>query len=122
MIVLIVLPAVVIIAKGSTLSLEPPPPPSLDLNGTVLNLTADDQDRDLAVDPTDDLPANGTQQMSTAGATDLDINIFPPQGVSVIIQNDTVTVTNETVTIGPLSEDDVQAVESNDDGDEDEEE
>jgi len=106
--------------RGSTLSLEAPPPPALYMNGTMTNLSADDLDRDLAIDPTDDLPANGTQTMTTAGATDMDINEFPPVGVSVIIQNDTITVTNHTVDISTDLQDEAaqQAVESNLDSDE----
>lgn len=87
-------------AKASTLSLEPPPPPSLYINGTMTNLSADDKDRDLSIDPTDDLPTNGTQIMSLARATDIDINEFPPIGVSVLIQNQSVTVTNHSVWVG----------------------
>src|SRR5262245_46501591 len=72
-------------ANGTTLSLEAPPPPALFINGTMTNLSADDKDRDLSIAPTDELPANGTQIMSLAGATDIDINEFPPVGVSVLI-------------------------------------
>ena len=70
------------------------------MNGSSVNLTADDKDRDISVDPYDALPPNGTQTMLTFQATDLDINEFPPVGVTVLIQNDTVTVTNHTVWIG----------------------
>jgi hypothetical protein len=106
-------------AKASTLSLEPPPPPALYMNGTQVNLTADDKDRDLSINPIDDLPANGTQKMSTNFATDVDINVFPPKGVTVLIQNDSVTVTNHTVDVSTDLDEEIaqQAVESNDDGD-----
>lgn len=101
--------------KGTTLSLEPKPPPPLFMNGTATNLTADDKDRDISIDPTADLPANGTQTISTlTGATDVDINDFPPIGVTVLIQNGSVTVTNHTVDI--LDEFEAEAVTSNDDG------
>ena len=82
--------------QASTLSMEPP---SIALNGVPVNLTADDADIDVTIDPTDDLPLNGTQTISTAGATDIDINTFPPQGVSVVIDNSSITVTNHTVTV-----------------------
>lgn len=82
------------------LSLEPPTNPNIVINAPPVNFSADIQDRDLDIDPEDALPANGTVSMSTVGATDMDINEFPPLGVSVIIQNDTVTVTNQSVTIG----------------------
>ena len=59
------------------------------------NLT---EDVDISISPGEELPANGTVSVSTEGATDMDINEFPPQGVTVIIQNDTVVVTNNPVT------------------------
>lgn len=106
--------------KGSTLSLEPPPPPSIYMNGTMINLSADDQDRDISIDPYGDLAANGTQTISTTGATDVDINDFPPIGVTVLIQNASITVTNHTVDIANEFEE--EAVTSNDDGNGDEDE
>lgn len=59
------------------------------------NLT---EDIDIVISPTEQLPANGTMTISTEGSTDMDINEFPPPGVSVIIQNDKVVVTNKTIT------------------------
>ena len=55
---------------------------------------------DISIDPTESLPANGTATVGTEGATDTDLNGFPPEGVYVIISSDTVTVTNQTVDIG----------------------
>jgi len=55
------------------------------------NLT---EDIDIAINPTEALPANGTVTISTEGATDMDFNGFPPAGVTVIIQSDKVIVTN----------------------------
>ena len=46
------------------------------------------------------------------GATDTDLNGFPPEGVYVIISSDTVTVANQTVDIGTADE----GTESNGDG------
>ena len=89
---------------------------SILINGPPVNLTADQEDLDIAIDATDPLPANGTVTITTFGATDTDINGFPPVGVSVIIQNDTVTVTNQTVTIGNTFAA-AEALESNDDDD-----
>ena len=106
--------------RGSSLSLEAPPNPALFLNGSQLNLTADDKDRDISIDPTAVLPPNGTQTISTVtGATDVDINEFPPKGVTVLIQNESVTVTNHTVDVYTDLEEEaaIQAIESNDDGD-----
>jgi hypothetical protein len=53
----------------------------------------------IAINPEEPLPANGTVSISTDGATDTDMNVIPPEGVSVIISSDTVTVTNQGVDI-----------------------
>ena len=54
---------------------------------------------DISINPVEPLPANGTVSISTEGATDTDMNAFPPEGVTVIISSDTVTVTNQAVDI-----------------------
>jgi hypothetical protein len=59
---------------------------------------------DISINPGEPLPANGTISISTEGATDTDMNVFPPEGVTVIISNDTVTVTNQTVDIATAEE------------------
>ena len=53
------------------------------------------QELDIQIDPTLPLPANGTVTISTEGATDADLDPFPPEGIYIIISNDTVTVTNQ---------------------------
>ena len=53
----------------------------------------------VSINPEEPLPANGTVSISTEGATDTDMNVIPPEGVSVIISSDTVTVTNQGVDI-----------------------
>ena len=60
---------------------------------------------DISINPEEPLPANGTVSISTEGATDTDMNVFPPEGVSVIISSDTVTVTNQPVDIATAEED-----------------
>jgi hypothetical protein len=65
------------------------------------NLT---EEVDISINPEEPLPANGTVSISTEGATDTDMNAFPPEGVYVIISSDTVTVTNQTVDIGTTEE------------------
>jgi hypothetical protein len=57
-------------------------------------------DGDISISPEEPLPANGTVSISTGGATDTDMEAFPPEGVTVIISSDTVTVTNQAVDIG----------------------
>ena len=59
---------------------------------------------DISIAPAEPLPANGTVSISTEGATDTDMNAFPPEGVAVIISSDTVTVTNQTVDIATAEE------------------
>ena len=53
----------------------------------------------ISINPGEPLPANGTVSISTEGTTDTDMNAFPPEGVTVIISSDTVTVTNQAVDI-----------------------
>lgn len=67
----------------------------LDKEAPTGNLT---EDVDISISPEEELPANGTVSVSTEGATDMDINEFPPPGITVIIQNDKVVVTNNPVT------------------------
>ena len=68
---------------------------------------------DISINPVEPLPANGTVSVSTEGATDSDMNVFPPEGVTVIISSDAVTVTNQPVDIATAEGDEG-------DGDEDE--
>ncbi|HEY9386472.1 MAG TPA: hypothetical protein VIP70_05500, partial [Nitrososphaeraceae archaeon] len=53
----------------------------------------------ISINPVEPLPANGTVSISTEEVTDTDMNVIPPEGVTVIISNDTVTVTNQAVDI-----------------------
>ena len=59
---------------------------------------------DISISPEEPLPANGTVRVSTGGATDTDMEGFPPEGVTVIMSSDTVTVTNHAVDIGTADE------------------
>jgi hypothetical protein len=67
----------------------------------------------ISINPEEPLPANGTVSISTEGATDSDMNVIPPEGVTVIISSDTITVTNQPVDI---------ATDEGDEGDGDEDE
>ena len=71
---------------------------------------------DISIDPAEPLPANGTATISTEGATDTDLNGFPPDGVYVIISSDTVTVTNQTVDIGTSEEEGSESDGGSDEG------
>lgn len=71
------------------------------MNTPTENLT---DGANISIDPGESLPANGTVSISTEGATDTDMNIIPPEGVTVVISNETVTVTNQTVDIETADE------------------
>jgi hypothetical protein len=53
----------------------------------------------INISPLDPLPTNGTVTMSLEDVVDTNMNEIPPQGVTVIISNEAVTVTNHEVTI-----------------------
>ena len=59
----------------------------------------------IDIDPTETLPTNGTVTMSFNGATDTNMNVIPPPGVTVVITADSVTVTNQEVSIGSAGSD-----------------
>jgi hypothetical protein len=59
----------------------------------------------ISINPEEPLPANGTVSISTEGAADTDMNVIPPEGVTVVIESDTVTVTNQTVDIETAEDD-----------------
>jgi hypothetical protein len=71
----------------------------------------------ISINPEDPLPANGTVSVSTEGAIDSDMNVIPPEGVTVIISNDTVIVTNQTVDIETVDEDEDENTNDIDDND-----
>ena len=73
---------------------------------TKETLSGNVTEADISIDPAAPLPANGTVTISTEGATDTDMDGFPPQGVHVIISSDTVTVTNQPVDVGTAEEGD----------------
>src|SRR5918993_3257889 len=65
----------------------------------------------VSINPEEPLPANGTVSISTEGATDTDMNVVPPEGIYVIISNDTVTVTDQPVDIPTADEDEEEEPE-----------
>src|ERR687891_2695937 len=70
----------------------------------------------ISINRVEPLPANGTVSVSTEGVTDTDMNVIPPEGVTVIMSNDTVTVTNQAVDIATTEEDEVEGGEDEDGG------
>jgi hypothetical protein len=71
----------------------------------------------ISINPEEPLPANGTVSVSTEGVTDTDMNIIPPEGVTVIISNNTATVTNQEVDIATAEGED-EGGDAGDEGDE----
>jgi hypothetical protein len=69
--------------------------PTPGLNGTAgapPNVSID-------ISPLEPLPINGTVTMSLEDVVDTNMNEIPPPGVTVIISNEAVTVTNHEVTL-----------------------
>ena len=65
----------------------------------------------ISINPEEPLPANGTVSISTEGVTDTDMNVVPPEGIYVIISNDTVTVTDQPIDISTADEDEEEEPE-----------
>ena len=53
----------------------------------------------IDISPLEPLPTNGTVMIGLEDVVDTNMNEIPPQGVTVIISNESVTVTNHDVTI-----------------------
>ena len=70
--------------------------PTPGLNGTV---SAEPPAASIDISPLESLPTNGTVTMSLEDVVDTNMNEIPPPGVTVIISNEAVTVTNHEVTI-----------------------
>lgn len=64
------------------------------------------------IDLEEPLPPNGTIIVDIAGIDDINVNGVPPLGMTILVQNDTVTITNEDVVI---SDDMTSAEETGDD-------
>lgn len=72
--------------------------PDLPLNGSATTISVPPE-VNIDIDPLEPLPANGTVTISMDGAVDTNMNDIPPEGVTVIISSDSVTVTNHGVSI-----------------------
>ena len=72
--------------------------PTPGLNGTA---TTEPSAWSIDISPLEPLPTNGTVTISLEDVVDTNMNEIPPQGVTVIISNESVTVTNHEVTIAP---------------------
>jgi hypothetical protein len=83
----------VVYAQVLDRDVEAPPTPGL--NGTA----GSPPNVSIDISPLDPLPTNGTVTMSLEDVVDTNMNEIPPPGVTVIISNEAVTVTNHEVTI-----------------------
>ncbi len=70
--------------------------PTPGLNGTA---SAAPPAVSIDISPLESLPINGTVTMSLEDVVDTNMNEIPPPGVTVLISNEAVTVTNHGVTI-----------------------
>jgi hypothetical protein len=57
------------------------------------------EELDVKIYPTEPLPANGTIIVDITEADDLDIETIPPEGVTIVMTNTTITLTNEEIEI-----------------------
>jgi hypothetical protein len=71
----------------------------------------------ISINPGEPLPDKGTVSISTEGVTDTDMNVVPPEGVSVIISHGTVTVANQAVDIATAEGEEERGDEEGDGGD-----
>lgn len=70
------------------------PDPVLELEEEPVNAT---EDRQMIIRPDDIIPENGTRILPMTEADDVDFKGLVPAGVSVIVTNETVTVTNQPI-------------------------
>jgi hypothetical protein len=68
------------------------------------------------IDFEEPLPPNGTVIVDLMGIDDINVDGVPPLGMTLLVQNDTITLTNENVVIS----NDVASVEETDNNDGDE--
>lgn len=65
--------------------------------------TNDTEELDVKIDATEPLPVNGTIVVDISEADDIDIDAIPPEGVSILVTNTTLTVTNNPVEVSEAS-------------------
>jgi hypothetical protein len=87
----------IVIPQAQALLLEMDDIPDLPLNGNVTTLGSVDAVFNAAEGF---LPANGTLTVQITGATDIDFNSMVPAGMTVIVDNQSMTVTSNPVSIG----------------------
>ena len=63
----------------------------------VDNVTGESEPIQMTIDASEFLPGNGTMTLPMAGMNDIDFKDTPPVGITVIVTNDSATVTNQPV-------------------------
>ena len=81
-----------LVTKAQTLERDPIPAIPI-----VDNVTGESEPIQLTIDASEPLPANGTMTLLMAGMNDIDFKDTPPVGITVIVTNDSATVTNQPV-------------------------
>jgi hypothetical protein len=87
----------IVIPQAQALLLEMDEIPDLPLKGNATTLGSVDAVFNAAEGF---LPANGTLTVPITGATDIDFNSMVPAGMTVIVDNQSMTVTSNPVSIG----------------------
>ena len=77
------------------------------------------EELDVKIYPTEPLPANGTVIVDITEADDIDIETIPPEGVTVVMTNTTITVTDEDIETPDQDDADTGTEGEDDEDDED---
>lgn len=80
------------ITKAQTLERDPIPAIPI-----VDNVTGESEPIQMTITPDESLPPNGTVILSMQGMNDIDFKRTPPQGITVIVTNESATITNHPV-------------------------
>ena len=85
------------LVKAQTLERDPIPAIPI-----VDNVTGESEPIQMTIDASELLPGNGTMTLPMQGMNDIDFKDTPPAGITVIVTNDSATVTNQPVQLpGP---------------------
>jgi hypothetical protein len=76
------------------------------------------EELDVKIYPTEPLPANGTVIVGITEADDIDIETIPPEGVTIVMTNTTITITDENIETPDQDDEDAGTAEDEDEEDE----
>jgi hypothetical protein len=76
------------------------------------------EELDVKIYPTEPLPANGTVIVDITEADDIDIETIPPEGVTIVMTNTTITITDENIETPDQDDEDAGTAEDEDEEDE----